>query len=57
MVNRPKHSGLLQEAYDCGYEAGEQMEHRDDNPHEPHTALYAWWDAGWCQALDDLCVA
>lgn len=45
----------LQKAYSEGMESGDQAEPRDSNPHPSHTALYAWWDAGWSQSLDELC--
>lgn len=43
-------------AYRKGYEASEQAHPRSDNPYACKTSLcHQWWDAGWCQALDDLC--
>jgi ribosome modulation factor len=42
-------------AYDEGYVASEQAYPRESNPYQVWTAAHEWWDAGWSQALDDLC--
>lgn len=45
------------ELEDCraqGQAAGDQAYGRDENPYPVGTARREWWDAGWCESLDDL---
>lgn len=54
-LRKTEHGAALEDAYQQGYDAGDQAYPRDRNPYEKGTALREWWDAGWSRSLDELC--